>query len=374
MRRFDEERRTYRTEDDWSEHERGRDPGRTGWSSGDRDEDRSMEQGRGRGREEGGYSGPYGGNGYPGYGREYGRGQSSLGRTEGKGERGGDWGGGREWRGRDWGSDRERQWGGGRDYGSREYRGRGFSSERDWGDEDRSRGWRDEDRDRGSERRVYSEERYGPEPGMMRGRGNDEDRVRGRSDRGGRQSGDWGGRHSGDWDRESGTLESGGWSGRESTYSDRDPGYGGRGEVGFGFERRDRDLPGFGGLSNREFEEGPGAWGIGQDQRREREGWRASERGPHKGRGPRTYTRSDERIRDDVNERLEDDDWLDASDIDVRSEGGVITLEGSVRNKEAKRRAEDLAESCRGVKDVMNRLRIDEEEGILERIGNALPG
>ena len=38
----------------------------------------------------------------------------------------------------------------------------------------------------------------------------------------------------------------------------------------------------------------------------------------HRGRGPRGYTRSDERIREDVNDRLTDDGWLDASDIDVQ--------------------------------------------------------
>ena len=39
--------------------------------------------------------------------------------------------------------------------------------------------------------------------------------------------------------------------------------------------------------------------------------------GPHRGRGPKGYTRSDERIREDVNDRLSDDPFVDASEIEV---------------------------------------------------------
>ena len=39
--------------------------------------------------------------------------------------------------------------------------------------------------------------------------------------------------------------------------------------------------------------------------------------GQHRGRGPKGYTRSDDRIREDVNDRLSDDPFVDASEIEV---------------------------------------------------------
>ena len=79
------------------------------------------------------------------------------------------------------------------------------------------------------------------------------------------------------------------------------------------------------------------------------------------GRGPQGYKRSDERITEDINEELTQDHELDASDVSVEVKDGEVTLKGSVPDRESKRRAEDLAESCSGVKDVLNQLRIKRE-------------
>jgi osmotically-inducible protein OsmY len=76
----------------------------------------------------------------------------------------------------------------------------------------------------------------------------------------------------------------------------------------------------------------------------------------HRGRGPKDYVRRDERIHEDVCERLTRDDVLDASDIAVRVEAGVVRLDGTVTASWAKRRAEDLA-MVSGVRDVRNNLR-----------------
>jgi osmotically-inducible protein OsmY len=76
------------------------------------------------------------------------------------------------------------------------------------------------------------------------------------------------------------------------------------------------------------------------------------------GRGPRGYQRSGERIREDVNERLTDDWRVEASDIEVSVENGVVTLAGRVGSRAEKRRAEDIAESVSGVTDVSNQLRV----------------
>ncbi len=80
--------------------------------------------------------------------------------------------------------------------------------------------------------------------------------------------------------------------------------------------------------------------------------------GPHKGKGPKGYTRSDERIKDDVNDRLSDDSFIDASEIDVTVESCEVVLTGTVDSKEEKRRAEDIAERVSGVKNIENRLKV----------------
>lgn len=80
--------------------------------------------------------------------------------------------------------------------------------------------------------------------------------------------------------------------------------------------------------------------------------------GPHRGKGPSGYQRSDERIRELVCDSLTDDDQLDASRIEVGVTGGEVTLSGRVDDRRAKRAAEDCAYSVSGVRDVQNRLRV----------------
>lgn len=93
-----------------------------------------------------------------------------------------------------------------------------------------------------------------------------------------------------------------------------------------------------------------GAWARNEDEERRRM------TGPYRGKGPKGYSRSVERIREDVCERLSDDDKLDASNIAVRMEGTEVVLEGTVETKRDKRRAEDLIESIPGVSNVQNHL------------------
>ncbi|MCV2869092.1 BON domain-containing protein [Defluviimonas sp. WL0002] len=77
----------------------------------------------------------------------------------------------------------------------------------------------------------------------------------------------------------------------------------------------------------------------------------------HTGKGPRGYVRSDDRIREDVNENLTADPDLDATDVAVSVAEGEVTLEGEVDSKFAKRCAEDCADSVAGVRHVQNNLR-----------------
>jgi len=80
----------------------------------------------------------------------------------------------------------------------------------------------------------------------------------------------------------------------------------------------------------------------------------------HRGRGPKGYRRSDERILEDVNDRLTDDPHIDASEIDVSVSNREVTLNGTVNSRFEKRHAEDLAESVSGVSHVQNNLRIQQ--------------
>jgi osmotically-inducible protein OsmY len=80
--------------------------------------------------------------------------------------------------------------------------------------------------------------------------------------------------------------------------------------------------------------------------------------GPHRGRGPKNYQRSDERIREEIIDRLTDDPDVDASEIEVEVKSGEITLMGMVDERNSKRRAEDIAESVSGVTQVENRLKV----------------
>jgi hypothetical protein len=79
--------------------------------------------------------------------------------------------------------------------------------------------------------------------------------------------------------------------------------------------------------------------------------------GSFRGRGPKGYRRSDERLLEAICERLTDDHRIYASDISVAVNDGEVTLTGTVRDKQAKWRAEDIADSCTAVKGVDNRLR-----------------
>ena len=81
----------------------------------------------------------------------------------------------------------------------------------------------------------------------------------------------------------------------------------------------------------------------------------------HRGKGPRNFTRSDDRIRETVCEALGDDDQIDATNLDVTVKNGEVTLAGIVDDRRMKRLAEDCVESLPGVKDVQNQIRVHSE-------------
>lgn len=77
---------------------------------------------------------------------------------------------------------------------------------------------------------------------------------------------------------------------------------------------------------------------------------------------------SDRLIRAIVTERINSDRRLDSSDIEVRVEDGVVFLDGTARNRDEKRRAEDLAE-IDDVVDVVNGLRLRPKSGWRRSLG-----
>jgi osmotically-inducible protein OsmY len=238
-------------------------------------------------------------------------GEDRSGSGAGYGTRGDDWGGSR-------GGDRERGWRSGSaspDYGSQPDFGRY--------DRDRSSGYG------GSSQRGS----YGGGSGGSSGYGY------GRNAR----SGDWG---FGGSDRDS-------WrSSRGGEYSSGGSNRGGSWDGSDYSDDNDR------GFLDRAADE-VASWFGDEDAERRR---RMDARGEHRGRGPRSYRRSDDRIREDVNDRLTDDPHIDASEIDVVVESGEVTLTGTVSERFAKRHAEDLAESVSGVQHVQNNLRVRRDE------------
>lgn len=66
----------------------------------------------------------------------------------------------------------------------------------------------------------------------------------------------------------------------------------------------------------------------------------------------------DPRIREDAFERLTHDNDVDATDMEVSVLDGVVTLNGTVSDRDQKRRAEDILETIVGVREVQNNLRV----------------
>ena len=85
---------------------------------------------------------------------------------------------------------------------------------------------------------------------------------------------------------------------------------------------------------------------------------RPSAGGPYVGYGPRGYRRSDERIYEEVCDRMTEDGELDAREIEVSVHASEVMLAGTVATRAQKRLAEDIVDGVLGVVEVHNRLRV----------------
>ena len=214
----------------------------------------------------------------------------------------------------------------GRDYNPRSIREGGYGGGYDTTD----RGY-----DYGERARDYSRD-YGSRYGRRRERDDEErDRIRSFDTDYGRTTSRFYGRSGYDYGRDD----------YDERFEGRDDVRGGRG--------RGRDERGW---WNRAADEVMSWFGDEEATRRRR--IEARGEGRNRGLGPKNYRRSDERIRDDINDRLTDNDWLDASDVEVVVISSEVTLSGTVDSRYAKRIAEDIAESVTGVSNVQNNLRV----------------
>jgi hypothetical protein len=80
-------------------------------------------------------------------------------------------------------------------------------------------------------------------------------------------------------------------------------------------------------------------------------------------KGPKNYTRSDERIREFICERLTQEQQADVSEVSVEVQNGRVTLEGTVPERQMKYAIEDVVDRCWGVQDVENYLRVQPRQG-----------
>jgi hypothetical protein len=246
------------------------------------------------------------------------------------------------------------------------------------GDYEREHRRRERESQWGQERGGY--ERFGRESGG----GGDWDRQRSEDDdfeerEGGRQRG----QSQGDLRSSLHFGEQGRWSGErgprgQGTSGERFAERGGYGERGRYGERGQYGERGGYGQSGQQYgQSGRQGWGseesdFGGSRGRagSPQGFFYSEswviEGPHTGRGPRGYRRSDDRVKEEVCDRLERHGQIDAGEIDVEVREGIVTLRGKVDDRRTKRLAEEAVENVHGVKDVMNELKVD--QGFFQRL------
>jgi hypothetical protein len=177
-----------------------------------------------------------------------------------------------------------------------------------------------------------------------------------------------------DWHREPerGDYSTRGDWGRQGSWGT----YGNRPDFSREAEWRDygrRGEPGWGSYPGRtaNYGAGPGSYSGGMGSFSGGMGM-YGERGRFTGRGPKNWQRSDDRIREDINERLTDHPDIDASEIEVQVKNGEVTLTGTVEERYTKRMAEDVAENVTGVREVHNQLRVQGQEAGVGRSNAAL--
>jgi hypothetical protein len=112
-------------------------------------------------------------------------------------------------------------------------------------------------------------------------------------------------------------------------------------------------------LDDGRFSTRPGGQGQGQSQQR------------RSGNAPKGYKRSDDRIREDVCDRLSERWDVESMAIEVSVSNGEVTLSGSVPERGMKFRAESISDGVSGVSEVHNQLRVAQPQQQPSRQGQA---
>jgi hypothetical protein len=81
--------------------------------------------------------------------------------------------------------------------------------------------------------------------------------------------------------------------------------------------------------------------------------------GPYSGLGPKGYSRSDDRIWEDICDELTRRADIDPSRLTVRVRNGEVTLEGTVEDLHTRRLVDEIVSDCIGVGQVHNQLQIE---------------
>jgi osmotically-inducible protein OsmY len=131
-------------------------------------------------------------------------------------------------------------------------------------------------------------------------------------------------------------------------------GQGGYGQGGFAQGGQGYDQEGFG--QSRGY--GQGSYGAAGQGGYETYGQGAYAGSQRARRGPKGYKRSDERLKEDISERLMNNAYIDAAEVTVDVQNGKVTLEGTVPERRMKHQIEDLVDNCPGVQDIENRVRV----------------
>jgi hypothetical protein len=95
-------------------------------------------------------------------------------------------------------------------------------------------------------------------------------------------------------------------------------------------------------------------------------GWGSSSsmgQGTTSRRGPKGWQRTDDRLKDDICERLYHTLHIDSSEVTVEVKDGKVMLDGTVPQRGMKHALEDLIDSLPGVHDIDNRVRVSRHEG-----------
>lgn len=100
-----------------------------------------------------------------------------------------------------------------------------------------------------------------------------------------------------------------------------------------------------------EYQQGGGRWFGG-----------THDQPSYAGRGPKGYKRADDRIHEEVCEKLTRDPWIDASQIDVSVKDGEVKLDGHVHDRRVKHMVEDAVASVSGVREIHNRIKVERHE------------